>query len=408
VLVFAPARVAGFYYQPRAFGVVHLVTLGFLSGSILGALYLVAPLAFRLALPARKADWAAFASFGIGTLGMASHFWMDRPVGMLWAAPLPWLAFAWVGGRVARGLPAAPIPAAVKLHVALACANILLAGLLGFLLGFNKLRPTLPLPGFAGVVAHAHLAAVGWVLMMVMGAGYRVLPMFLPSAMPAGGWLWATALVTEAGLLGFVGHALVRAEASAIWAAVIAAGIFSFLSRVVWMLRHRKPAPKQLLRPDWGLAHVFFAMLCLLTSLGLGLYLSAAQPSEHTLQLGKLYGLLALLGFFAQMVIGVEARLLPMAAWLWSFAEGGYVDQPGSQYAWPLRGLQAAGFAAWALGLPLLGYGACAERERWVAVGAGLLLAATLGASLNAAVVLRRARIRTPVDRSAPERPAAR
>src|SRR6185436_2897492 len=122
----------------------------------------------------------------------------------------------------------------------------------GFLLGFNKVRPSFALPAFAGVVAPANLAAVGWALMMVMGAGYRVLPMFLPSAMPAGGWLWASAIVTELGLGGFVAHALLRGETHAFWAAAIAAGLLLFLTRVVWMLRHRKPAPKALRRPDWG------------------------------------------------------------------------------------------------------------------------------------------------------------
>ena len=47
--------------------------------------------------------------------------------------------------------------------------------------------------------------------------------------MPSGRWLWATALVTETGLLGFVAHALLRGEASAPWAVVVALGIALFL-----------------------------------------------------------------------------------------------------------------------------------------------------------------------------------
>ena len=401
VLVFAPGRVAGFYYQPRAFAVVHLVTLGFISGSILGALYLVAPLAFRLPLPVRRSDWVAFASFTIGTLGMASHFWIDRPSGMLWAAPLPFFALAYIGGRVLRGLTTAPIPREVKLHVAFAYINVLLAGLLGFVLGFNKVRPLVELRPFAGVVAHAHLAAVGWALMMVMGAGYRLLPMFLPSAMPRGGWLSATAALTQLGLIGFVLHELARGEASVVWAAVIAGGILLFLTRVVWMLRHPKPTPKRLQRPDWGMAHALSGLVCLVGSMGLGLYLASAEPSDQTLQLGKVYGLLGLVGFLAQMVIGVEGRLLPLTAWVWSFAEGGYGDQPGSQYEMPIRGLQAAGFLAWTLGLPLLAWGLYAEAERFVSAGAALLLLATLGGLANGATVLRRSRRRAaPPPRS--------
>jgi hypothetical protein len=219
--------------------------------------------------------------------------------------------------------------------------------------------------------------------------------------MPSGPWLWATAIVTQVGLIGFVVHALARAQVSAAWAGVVAAGILLFLSRVVWMLRHRKPAPKALLRPDWGMAHALSGMLCLLGSIALGLFLAAAEPSDGTLRLGKVYGLLALVGFLAQMVLGVEGRLLPMAAWLWSFAEGGYQDQPGSQYAWPVRRLQAGGFVAWTLGLPLLAFGLYADVFGWVRTGAGLLLLTTLASLGNGVIVLRRSRSRAPVDRAA-------
>src|SRR5262249_19124715 len=56
VLLVSPGRTFGFYYQPRMFALVHLVTLGFITSSVLGSLYLVAPLALRVSLPARRLD----------------------------------------------------------------------------------------------------------------------------------------------------------------------------------------------------------------------------------------------------------------------------------------------------------------------------------------------------------------
>src|SRR5215470_10020143 len=132
VLAIAPARVAGFYYQPRMFALVHLVTLGWITSSILGSLYLVAPLALRVSLPARRLDHAAFAAFAVGVAGMASHFWIDRAVGMLWAAPLVPLAILRVAGRALPGVRRAPIPSEVKVHVVFALANVFLAAGLGF------------------------------------------------------------------------------------------------------------------------------------------------------------------------------------------------------------------------------------------------------------------------------------
>ena len=43
VVTFDPISLTGYFYQPLMIGVVHLVTLGWISGSILGALFIVGP-----------------------------------------------------------------------------------------------------------------------------------------------------------------------------------------------------------------------------------------------------------------------------------------------------------------------------------------------------------------------------
>ncbi|HSB60560.1 MAG TPA: hypothetical protein VLI67_02500, partial [Vicinamibacteria bacterium] len=105
-----PRGIGGFFYHPRMLAVVHLVTLGWISGSVLGAIYLVGPLALRFPLPAGRLDHAAFVSFAVGVTGMTSHFWIDRPPGMAWSAGLATLAFAWVSLRVLAGLRRAAVP----------------------------------------------------------------------------------------------------------------------------------------------------------------------------------------------------------------------------------------------------------------------------------------------------------
>jgi hypothetical protein len=76
VLVVRPDLPGGFFHHPRMIAVVHLVTLGWISGSILGAFYIVGPLALRLLLSPGTRDRVVFASFAIGVLGMVAHFWM--------------------------------------------------------------------------------------------------------------------------------------------------------------------------------------------------------------------------------------------------------------------------------------------------------------------------------------------
>lgn len=47
-----PRGVAGFFYHPRMVAVVHLVTLGWITSSILGAIYMIGPMALRMPMPA--------------------------------------------------------------------------------------------------------------------------------------------------------------------------------------------------------------------------------------------------------------------------------------------------------------------------------------------------------------------
>jgi hypothetical protein len=51
-----PRGVSGFFYHARMLGIVHLITLGWITASILGALYLVGPIALRIWIPATWLD----------------------------------------------------------------------------------------------------------------------------------------------------------------------------------------------------------------------------------------------------------------------------------------------------------------------------------------------------------------
>src|SRR5262245_55948342 len=51
VVAFRPDEASGFFYQPRMVALVHLVTLGWITGSILGSLYVIGPMALRTPMP---------------------------------------------------------------------------------------------------------------------------------------------------------------------------------------------------------------------------------------------------------------------------------------------------------------------------------------------------------------------
>ncbi len=367
--------------------VVHLVTLGWVSGSILGAIHLVGPMALRLPMPARKLDYWAYAAFFFGSTGVIGHFWIEEYSGVAWSGLLLTLVFAHVGWKLVRPLRRAPILPAVRLHFVLAFTNIGLAAIAGTLLGLNKHWPFLPGRALTHAYGHAHLAALGWATLMVFAAGYRLLPMLLPAAMPQGAWVWASAVLMEIGVVGLFLAFVVQGSWLPIAAIACASAIGVFFGWLGWMIRHPRPAPKALIRPDYGVVQVWLAFGYLAIATGLGLYLAfAPTTTEHTLRLATVYGVCGLLGFLTQIVVGVSARLLPIFARLiaaeWS-------DKPPTPHEMPDRRLQAATFYLWTFGVPTLAAGFYWERLDILSLAGWILLAALAAGGASQLVVLR-------------------
>jgi cbb3-type cytochrome oxidase subunit 1 len=217
---------------------VHLITLGWITFSIFGAMYIVGPLALRMNMPARRMDYVAYALALVGLIGMVAHFWIEKYDGMAWSAATIAVGALYTTGRIVAAVREAKVPPAVKLHVVLACVNFWLATSMGILIAVDKVTPFLPGFILSNVFAHAHLAALGWATMMVVGVGYRLLPMVLPSRMPSGPSMYASAILLETGVLGLFGTLVLRSKWTWIAGLCVCAGLGVFAGHVIWMVRH--------------------------------------------------------------------------------------------------------------------------------------------------------------------------
>jgi len=386
-----PRGVSGFFYHPRMLGVVHLVTLGWITGSILGSLYIVGPIALRVRFPATWIDYCAFALVLVGIVGMVAHFWLNESGGMAWSAATVGAGIMVAGMAVVRRLCGATLPRAVSAHIVLAFVNVVGAATMGVLIGFDKVYHFLPEFVLANVFAHAHLAAIGWASMMVVGVGYRLLPMILPAGMPKGPRLWISAILLQAGVSGLFVTLLLRGRFAWLFALTIVAGFAAFLSQVTWMLRHPRPRPPGLRTPDPAVLHAAASLVSLAIASALGLWLTIAEPSSATLRTAMAYGVFGLIGFLAQMVVGMEGRVLPIFAWYWAYANTGYKGPVPSQHDLAWRGGQQIVFVLSLFGVPVLAGGLAFDAVPFVRAAARALFAAALLDTLNVARILRHA-----------------
>jgi hypothetical protein len=396
VLAARPDVPGAFFYHPRALALVHLVTLGWISGSILGALYVVVPLVLGVPMRASRLDAWACVSFWAGTCGIVAGFWTGRFELVGGAAWLVLMPLALLGARVGRALRAARLPRGVSLHMVLAFLNVIGAGLFGVVLAINRWRGGLAASPLSLATAHAHLALLGWAAMMILGVGYRLIPMFAPARMPAGAGVGLSAVLLEAGTVGLA-VALAADRSAMPWTILVAAAFATFVAQIGWALRAARPRPVDLPRPDWATWQSYASLACLVTAIGLGLRVAAGGAPGPTVWV---YGTIGLLGFVAQMVAGIAGRLMPMHAWYRALERRDGVLPSRSVHQLIEPRLARAVFVLWLGGLPLLTLGLAGERPPVIAAGALLLLAATAASAGHGVVIVRRAeRARGPGSR---------
>ena len=384
-----PYAVAGFFYHAWMIGIVHLVTIGWIGMSILGNLYMILPMTLNVPFPARKGDYAAYALVVIGLIGMFAHFWIAEFGGMAWSAITAAAGIAYVVIRMTATLRRAKAPRGVTFHLYCASVNMVAAMTMGVLLGFDKVYHFLPGYVLSNVFAHVHLAAIGWPCMMVVGVGYRLLPMMLPSASPGGRTTWVSGVLLEAGVVGLFVSLLLRSAWVGVFAGVIVAGFAAFAAHILWMLRRPKLPPYGRAGSDFAVAHAAAAGVWLLVASVCGVVLAVAAVSEFTLRIALLYGVFGLVGFLAQAIVAFERRTLSTTAAYWALQEtnGRLTGAPPA--AGDLR--RMAIFSAWLAGVPALAAGFFFDAPLVLGAAAWLLLAAVAAGALDATRAFRRA-----------------
>lgn len=309
----APSAAGGAFSSPRVVAVVHLFTLGWITTSIMGALYQLLPVA--LGAPVR--------SEGLGHLS----FWLYAPgvvafvAGLLFGGGRVTLAGASLAAtglvlfvaNLGATLPRAERGGLTRWVLAAAGLFLLATVTLGLLLAVNLRSDALGGGRFLVVGLHAHVAAGGWVLMVVIGVADRLMPMFLLSH-GAPEWPGRAAAVLVglgAGVLTTIGH-LLPASWTPVGGALLAAGTAAFLVQCV--LHYRGSLKPEL---DPGMRLVAVGLGFLSVALLLGSVAMLQGPSSPRLVAG--YGAALLVGGFGLFVAGHYYKILPFLVWFHRF-----------------------------------------------------------------------------------------
>src|SRR5262249_30774997 len=99
---------ASHYYQPRILALAHVVALGWITLTILGASYQLMPIVLERPLWSERLARHQLPVLLAGLLGMVGHFALGRWAALPWAAGLVGLGLAAHLGNVALSGPGGP------------------------------------------------------------------------------------------------------------------------------------------------------------------------------------------------------------------------------------------------------------------------------------------------------------
>jgi hypothetical protein len=220
---------------------------------------------------------------------------------------------------------------------------------------------------------------------------YRLIPMMLPAAIPTGRGLYLSAILIEAGLLMLFAALLTGSSWLVGGALLIGGGIASFVVQVRRMLRTRKPRPPALPPRDWSTWQTHAAMASLIVAAGCGLALSTGGYGEWRRVVVWVYGTIGLVGFLAQMVTGVQGRIVPWYAWYRAQAAAGGTTPAVAANALPSAAYARLVFFCWLAAVPLLAIGLPINEPSLVRLGALALFVGVVTGALHMRHMMRQA-----------------
>jgi hypothetical protein len=364
----------GFGFEPKyALGLVHALTLGWIAQTIFGAWSQMIPVHGESPLASVRGAKAAWWLFVAGAAAFIAVLWSgsDR----YWIPAC--FVYAGVLGEIAvLGLTHAR--AAKRdwtwTHFSAAFVWLALLGLAGVLMAVDRHRGVIFRDPEGGLIAHSHMALVGFAAATIFGAGYQLFPWVAMHQLRSKVEGRLAFALLQAGLAGLVLDALFFGRRLLpLWAGLLAASYLLYFSQLRPML---KSGPAL----DPSLSMLLLGVLggAAWTAMGVGLA-TGWVLDEPAARAAYLY--LALVGFFTPIIVAQAHKIAPFLVWLHVYSPRQFTGPVSVPKIDDLtsRSLAWAEFFALAAAVPLGAAGFWRESEGMVrAAGALLLLCAGL------------------------------
>lgn len=318
LLYFTAPDLTRHYLSPRLFTLTHILVLGWITMVIFGALYQLIPVVMEVRLYSEKMAMATFILFGAGLITLSVSFWtftFGKNIGLEVGGYLIVVAIVIFAINIIVTASKTERKTIENTFIITSILWLLLTVIIGVIMVLNFEFHFISVSHLQLLKMHAHIGFIGWFLMLVIGVGGKLMPMFLiVHKLPRKLLVYSFYLINSGLLLLSAGYYYFpEMWFLALSGLLVILGIIAFLrfNYAAFSKRIRK-------KLDIGLklSATAFIMLAICILLGVLAVISPDFVATIQTRLEIIYGVLIILGFLSALVMGQTYKTLPFIIWL--------------------------------------------------------------------------------------------
>lgn len=301
------------YFNPHTLAITHVMALGWGTMIILGASHQLVPVLVEGKLDSYPLAWLTFIFTAIGIPILIVGFYIFHTGWVLQTGGI--LVNIGVLLYVINVFRSSIKSKSKNVHawfIVTASLWLFSTTFFGLLLVLNFTKDLLPKDSVSYLSIHAHLGIVGWFLLLVIGVGSRLIPMFLISKYTNDKTLWWIFGLVNSSLISFIILKLMDAPSLSFYfpAALALAGIILFGShcKKAHKVRIRKSVDEQMKTSLLSVIQMLLPFLALIITL-------AFLPSDKYPNIALLYGFCIFFGWITAIILGMTFKTLPFIVW---------------------------------------------------------------------------------------------
>lgn len=314
LLLFSAPAFGRHYFHPHVIAITHTMALGWGTMIILGASHQLVPVLIEGKL---YSNILAHLSFALAAVGIPLLVYAFYTFNMNWMARRggEFVIDAVVVYLINMGISMAKSKTENVHAVFVFTAGLwlLMTTVVGLLLVYNFTIPMFAEDSLHYLSLHAHMGIIGWFLLLIIGVGSRLIPMFLISKYTNARLLWWIYILINLGLIAFAFMFLYTLPVyfyllpvAAVTAALL---LFGYYCRQAYRQRLRKQVDEQL-----KISVLSVLMMALPVILLIIMIISLWVAGEN-IRLVLAYGFTVFFGWITAIILGMTFKTLPFIIW---------------------------------------------------------------------------------------------